>query len=444
MTREDFLGIWGTLANRKSLFAAIWLFVCVVVLGSSYGIVGAQTVRNDDIDSVIYETPFYDIVPLGSCGAAAEASGVTLEGKDNIQKAFNYFIGKGLTPAQSAGIVGNLRQESGVNPKSHQNGGGKGRGIAQWEIGDRWDKLVAWANGKGLDPWEIGTQLEYLWKEMPGQYPYTHLGELQAILPAATAKTSSLEAVKMSQDVVTATKAFEYTYERAGTPVMENRITYAKEVLDAFGGLVPSNVSATGACGGTGISIDGYSFPVAPQTRRSYSTLPCPTTNPNAQTLDYTDKFGKTTHLTTCHHDATPAYDLMYSGVAGKPVYAITKGRIIKVDRSYVMDSSKAGKACGAIQYQSTNGTDNTYYWYGHILPGTNVVAGREFDAGDQLGIVATNDYGPKCWGGGPHLHIDRGCISPDGKPQQGGTDNCRDPQFLQDLEKIWENLPEG
>src|ERR1700722_8349960 len=56
----------------------------------------------------------------------------------NDQAAFDYFLGKGLANFQAAGIVGNLDQESGVNPTAVQSGG-PGRGIAQWEVGGRWD-----------------------------------------------------------------------------------------------------------------------------------------------------------------------------------------------------------------------------------------------------------------------------------------------------------------
>ena len=56
----------------------------------------------------------------------------------NDQASFDYFVGKGLTPFQAAGIVGNLDQESGVNPTAVQSGG-PGRGVAQWSVGGRWD-----------------------------------------------------------------------------------------------------------------------------------------------------------------------------------------------------------------------------------------------------------------------------------------------------------------
>src|SRR4051812_50224709 len=54
----------------------------------------------------------------------------------NDKAAFDYFVGKGLTNFQAAGIVGNLDQESGMSPSARQSGG-PGRGIAQWSLRGR-------------------------------------------------------------------------------------------------------------------------------------------------------------------------------------------------------------------------------------------------------------------------------------------------------------------
>jgi hypothetical protein len=44
--------------------------------------------------------------------------------------AYDFFLGKGLKNFQAAGIVGNLDQESGVDPTKDQEPSGPGRGIA--------------------------------------------------------------------------------------------------------------------------------------------------------------------------------------------------------------------------------------------------------------------------------------------------------------------------
>jgi len=170
----------------------------------------------------------------------------TANGKNNIQKAYNYFVDQGLTAAQAAGILGNLRQESGpnVNESSHNTAARPssvspgsiipgetwfGGGIAQWEdsngVPGRWtgkNGFLSFVAGKGDfagkpqgdgKTWkDINIQLNYIWWELN----HTEKGALAAVRTATTVKD--------------ATEKFERGYERAGKPVFEQRITYANEV----------------------------------------------------------------------------------------------------------------------------------------------------------------------------------------------------------------------
>src|SRR5690348_14320426 len=104
---------------------------------------------------------------LGSDSAAITADTAFA----NDQAAYNFFVGKGLTSFQAAGIVGNLDQESGVDPASVQYGGGPGRGIAQWSVGGRWDSSyhdnVLWYAGQqGQASGSLNLQLEFIWYEL--------------------------------------------------------------------------------------------------------------------------------------------------------------------------------------------------------------------------------------------------------------------------------------
>src|SRR5258706_4567848 len=83
----------------------------------------------------------------------------------NDQMVYDYFIGKGLTSFQAAGVVGNLDQESGLDPTIHQQGGGVGRGIAQWSTGGRWDtanndNVLAYAAAQGQSETSLNLQLD--------------------------------------------------------------------------------------------------------------------------------------------------------------------------------------------------------------------------------------------------------------------------------------------
>lgn len=153
----------------------------------------------------------------GASGGSFNVSATALKGNSNAQRAFNYFVGKGLSPAQAAGIVGNLMQESGCNPEISQIGGGPGRGIAQWSVGERWRGVEAQARAEGKSTGDLGVQLDYLWKEMN------------------STEKGSLSAVKGASSAADAAVAFERSFERAGQPNNTSRIKFAREAQAEFG-----------------------------------------------------------------------------------------------------------------------------------------------------------------------------------------------------------------
>lgn len=137
--------------------------------------------------------------------------------RENEATAFAYFMEKGLTAEQTAGVIGNLDQESGMDPTIHQTGGGAGRGIAQWSAGGRWDthagdNVVEFAAGG--DPYNLQVQLDFIWYELTS-FSYYGLADLQA-------------ASTVEQAVV----AFQDNFEGCGTCHTDRRIGFA---LDAYG-----------------------------------------------------------------------------------------------------------------------------------------------------------------------------------------------------------------
>ena len=138
----------------------------------------------------------------------------------NDKAAFDFFVGKGLTTFQAAGIVGNLDQESGVDPHSAQSGG-PGRGIAQWSVGGRWDSsagdnATAYAAQQGLSVHSLQLQLEFIWFEL-------------------TTHGYGLPQLRATTNVTDATVAFMARYEICGTCVQTQRVSFAKAVLAAYG-----------------------------------------------------------------------------------------------------------------------------------------------------------------------------------------------------------------
>ncbi|MEO8551177.1 MAG: phage tail tip lysozyme [Kofleriaceae bacterium] len=141
----------------------------------------------------------------------------------NQHAAFNYFVARGLTKRQAAGIVGNLIQESSVIPTAKEFGGGPGRGIAQWSLGGRWnvshhDNMTWYASQHGLSRWGLTAQLRFTWYELHDVGGY------------------GLTALRKTTTIAGATIAFERDFEKCGTCAQSKRISYAHQVYNAFAG----------------------------------------------------------------------------------------------------------------------------------------------------------------------------------------------------------------
>jgi hypothetical protein len=179
-------------------------------------------------------------IPLATVGCSAasgsgEDVGSTSQDVSSAEhSAYGYFVGKGLKSFQAAAIVGNLQQESDVDPSAIEYGGGPGRGIAQWSVGGRWnsdyhDNMVWYASAHGLNEWSLTPQLDFVWYELETFSGYG-LSELRA-----------------STNVTEATIVFQDRFEGCGTCDQSNRIAYAEAVLHAYGGS-----SGGGGGGGSG------------------------------------------------------------------------------------------------------------------------------------------------------------------------------------------------
>jgi hypothetical protein len=198
------------------------------------------------------------VLGLAACAAACggaphgESTGETSSASSfaNDQSAFDYFRAKGLTAVQAAGIVGNLDQESGVDPTSVQEGG-PGRGIAQWSVGGRWDtdsddNAVWYAGTQGASVDSLILQLDFIWYELT-TFPSYGLADLRA-----------------ATTISDATVAFETDFEGCGECDQSTRISYAQDVYDSYasdpvgtsGGTTASPSCTVTTTGETGTCID--------------------------------------------------------------------------------------------------------------------------------------------------------------------------------------------
>jgi len=157
----------------------------------------------------------------GGGGSDTINSGAT--GSTNEQTIWNFFKANGFSDQATAGIIGNLKQESGLDPTKKQYGGGPGRGLLQWEVGGRWDNLVSWAKKSGKSEWDMQTQLEYIMLEMQGKDKDGYSGQL------LNKNYGGVAGFKGMTNVNDAMMAFEKSMERAGKPNYDNRKAYAEQ-----------------------------------------------------------------------------------------------------------------------------------------------------------------------------------------------------------------------
>lgn len=160
----------------------------------------------------------------GSGGSASNYTGNTI-----AEKTWNFLIGQGYSEVAVAGLMGNIHQESGgFNAAIVENGGsGEGIGLCQWSYGRR-DKLEAYAQAMGKDWTDVDLQLDYLLMELQGGSDYAEDG-----FNGSSTYRNQWENAATPED---AAIAFEYGFERASTPMMENRITWANTYYEQYRG----------------------------------------------------------------------------------------------------------------------------------------------------------------------------------------------------------------
>lgn len=171
---------------------------------------------------------------------------VSSTGNGNEEKVWNFFKAKGLSDEATAGIMGNIYQESKFKTNASEKGGtGRddpgGYGLIQW-TGGRRKKLFDSAKEQGKDVNDIDFQLNYLWNEVfsGGSYYKNQLDKTDYFT---------------STDVSNTTHLFhKYVEGSADTQdmIQQNRIEPAKGYYNKYKG----NGSSSGASSnGAGSSI---------------------------------------------------------------------------------------------------------------------------------------------------------------------------------------------
>jgi hypothetical protein len=142
----------------------------------------------------------------------------------------------GLTPAQAAGVAGNLQVESGFNPGAYNRAEGA-VGIAQWE-GGREQRLKQFATARGTSETDLGTQIDYLIYELQGP------------------ESNALAKLRATSDPASAAAAFDQYYERSAGTSRSQRVANAAAIASgsptSTGGNASSSSSgSSGSSGGS-------------------------------------------------------------------------------------------------------------------------------------------------------------------------------------------------
>lgn len=225
---------------------------------------------------------FADTIFSAISTASKFVSADMVSGADNRATTFNYFVLKGLTPAQSAGIVGNFMAETkgSMSPSITQGDpasgpytpfrldNGKGYGLAQWTSLDRKEALQGFAAATGRAVDSLAAQLDFTWYELTGEPPVTGVQRPN--------ESNAYNKLLETQDVEDATVAFHRYYERSSGSEAEGKGEVSYEA--AFGPRIGYAEKAFAELSG--------------QTIYSATTLDCNETSYNLQLVS-----GDTPHI---------------------------------------------------------------------------------------------------------------------------------------------------
>jgi hypothetical protein len=262
---------WQKIKSHKFLYKFFSIISLVVLITSQQ----ALAFTADDYSCAAQGdnggTCFYD--PNATCSAGAVGTTTTpIPGNDNEEKIFNYFVAKGLTAFQAAGIDGNFGQESHWNPDD------PGGYLAQWSP-DRLASLAQLAQKEGMPETDLSTELDFAWQELNSDYKPV-LDNLKATTNVSDATNTFMGPSSVSGQPVGIDDPSQRSggYEDPDIPAGHNRLTYAQDALSKYGGGVSSD-SGGGDSSGTDDGTDACA------TTASGDTTDCTTATGDAKIL---------------------------------------------------------------------------------------------------------------------------------------------------------------
>jgi murein DD-endopeptidase MepM/ murein hydrolase activator NlpD len=297
-----------------------------------------------------------------------------LEGDNNAIKAYNFLINEmDLTPAQVAGIIGNLMRESADNnynidptARGENQCSPDCMGIAQWNESTRFAALEAWAGSKNKDPLALETQVEYIKIELESapQSKYDGGNGLN-LLKAVSGDNEA--AAREAADI------FDDHFERSDRSTVEDRKENAARFFREHikgGGITGGSPDGNNNCsGGDGISTGQFAWP---DGDKKGSISSC---------------FGWRPSTGSTHEGV----DIGIPVVLGDDVTASDGGKVTEIGGSF-----------GIVTIDHGNGY-TTRYLHNSVI---EVAVGDKVDQGDVIAKVGgAGDRGPNSYD--PHIHIE-------------------------------------
>lgn len=347
-------------------------FAVLITLGSVISPVLAQ--------GNIYRTlqaPLYDASPaIANCDTEGR-----LVGSENEERIFNFFVSKGLTPIQSAGIVGNIMHESGFEPQRLQNtpierktpaesltpaqldDRSLGWGIVQFTPPGKFIKNISPTNRAN----DLGVQLEFVWKQLLSEGPVAENPQILKDIRSATTLREAVLAFQGDTKVGGKYIGYERPYDQSGS--VDSRTSAALNALNKYGSGSSANFEQNSSCttDTSGEVVENFSLPV---DKKWYTRYP---------------------HWFTKPHHTYPASDIPVA--EGNKIYSITDGKITAITNDHRCGRGVFINAGDGIEIGYCHGTD------AGAVPGAKM--GDTVKAG-QL-IMHSGNTGAST---GPHLHV--------------------------------------
>lgn len=260
--------------------------ILIIFFATIYSLLPLKVLAYDvdffSANDILFYNP--DDTGCGDTAVGGSSSGSSADFMVRAEKAVKIFTGKGLSLAAAAGIVGNLRAESGLEPAKiegqykslapddYQPVSGTGFGIAQWTFPGRQGPLVEFAKSKNVKITDLDMQLEFLWKEvtsntfMPmleklnsikSETPYNGVDPVIAATIIFHGPNYKIEKDPTGKTVLDGLKrGFEGSADNADK-IINTRGGFATGVYNEFKGKIPDGTGVSGVDTGTGSSTSG-------------------------------------------------------------------------------------------------------------------------------------------------------------------------------------------